>query len=240
MATKLSISVTSRGDQCYIGHGWPRSSKNYPPAIVAKAEPGTTIPDAPASSKGLEQVGRKEVGPSKSHIVALPRELREAVKGRLAGSDFAGAFRSQPEEYDYWIDSIEGEIPETLRGTLFRNGPGNFERGGQLYAHMLDGDGYICRFSFHDDGRVHFRSRYVQTRELGVEKAWGRILYRTTFGTQRWGRPPHQRLRPQIEESRQYKCACVGRTPLRSLGGGGAVRDGPEHAGNPREGGRQP
>ena len=43
---------------------------------------------------------------------------------------------------DYKIDDITGKLPETLRGTVFRNGPGNFERGGERYAHVLDGDAF--------------------------------------------------------------------------------------------------
>jgi all-trans-8'-apo-beta-carotenal 15,15'-oxygenase len=43
---------------------------------------------------------------------------------------------------------VEGTIPADLVGTLFRNGPGRFERGGARYAHMLDGDGLVTRFSF--------------------------------------------------------------------------------------------
>lgn len=39
-----------------------------------------------------------------------------------------------------------------------------FERGKHKYAHVLDGDGYVCSFSFDDQGRVHFRSAYVKTR----------------------------------------------------------------------------
>ena len=39
-----------------------------------------------------------------------------------------------------------------------------FERGEQKYEHMLDGDGYVCSFSFNDAGRMHFRSAYVRTR----------------------------------------------------------------------------
>lgn len=30
---------------------------------------------------------------------------------------------------------------------------------------MLDGDGYVCRFSFAGNNKVHFLSRYVQTRQ---------------------------------------------------------------------------
>lgn len=40
--------------------------------------------------------------------------------------DWAAAFSSQPGEFDYWIEEVEGTIPEYLQGTLFRNGPGNF------------------------------------------------------------------------------------------------------------------
>lgn len=66
------------------------------------------------------------LGAPKSNIVAIPKELSAAVRKGTPSHDFAGAFQSQPEEYDYWIDEIEGTLPETLRGTLFRNGPGNF------------------------------------------------------------------------------------------------------------------
>jgi hypothetical protein len=103
------------------------------------------------------------------------------------GRDWAAAFNSQPGEFDYVIDEIEGSIPAQLTGTLFRNGPANFQRGDQKYAHMLDGDGYVSRFTFTEDGEVHFRSRYVRTRDLMDEEKAGRLLYRSTFGTQRAG-----------------------------------------------------
>ena len=98
-------------------------------------------------------------------------------------ADWAAAFDSQLEEFDYEISKknkgeggngnnsspvafIEGEIPRVLcGGTLYRNGPARFERGGKRYAHMLDGDGYVCRFEFSEDGEgVGFRSRFVKTR----------------------------------------------------------------------------
>ena len=44
----------------------------------------------------------------------------------FAAKDWAAAFSSQPGEFDYWIEEVEGAIPEYLQGTLFRNGPGNF------------------------------------------------------------------------------------------------------------------
>lgn len=44
--------------------------------------------------------------------------------GRYQNTDWAAAFTSQLQEYDYWVTEVEGTVPDTLRGTLFRNGPG--------------------------------------------------------------------------------------------------------------------
>ena len=86
---------------------------------------------------------------------------------------------------DYKIDDITGKLPETLRGTVFRNGPGNFERGGERYAHVLDGDGLLCRFSLDGtSGQASFGSRFVDTPWHQEEVAADKILHRNTFGTQ--------------------------------------------------------
>lgn len=45
---------------------------------------------------------------------------------RFRAEDWAAAFTSQKSEFEYWLDEVEGEVPEALRGTLFRNGPANF------------------------------------------------------------------------------------------------------------------
>ena len=80
--------------------------------------------------------------------------------------DWAAAWASQPEELSYWIasESVDGDVPEGIVGTFFRNGPANFERGNEAYAHILDGDGYVSAWTFHEDGFVHFQSKYVRTR----------------------------------------------------------------------------
>jgi all-trans-8'-apo-beta-carotenal 15,15'-oxygenase len=86
---------------------------------------------------------------------------------------------------DYEIDDIEGTIPRSLRGALYRNGPGNFERGGTRFQHVLDGDGLLCRFSIDGErGRAHFRARFVRTPEFEAERKADAVLYRNTFGTQ--------------------------------------------------------
>ena len=38
---------------------------------------------------------------------------------------------------------VQGAVPETLRGTLYRNGAGRLRIGNAQYAHWFDGDGYV-------------------------------------------------------------------------------------------------
>ncbi|MEM9542082.1 MAG: carotenoid oxygenase family protein [Cyanobacteria bacterium P01_E01_bin.42] len=107
----------------------------------------------------------------------LPSYRREEwIKGYL----------SQPNEGAYWIEEIEGEIPANLRGTLFRNGPGLMDVGGQPFAHPFDGDGMICAFSFCPNGKVYFQNRFVRTEAYIAEQKAQKILYRG-FGTQKPG-----------------------------------------------------
>ncbi|MEB3356214.1 MAG: carotenoid oxygenase family protein [Synechococcales bacterium] len=101
-------------------------------------------------------------------------------------TDWQKGYRSLHNEFDYWIDNIDGQIPPQLRGTLFRNGPGLLDVNGQRLHHPFDGDGMVCAIAF-DQGRAHFRNRYVQTAGYLAEQQAGRILYRGVFGTQKPG-----------------------------------------------------
>jgi all-trans-8'-apo-beta-carotenal 15,15'-oxygenase len=100
--------------------------------------------------------------------------------------DWKRGYQSQPNEYDYSIDDIEGKIPADLQGTLFRNGPGLLEVNGQRLHHPFDGDGMVCAIAF-DGGRAHFRNRFVRTEGFLAEQKAGKILYRGVFGTQKPG-----------------------------------------------------
>ncbi|MFI0355131.1 carotenoid oxygenase family protein [Actinomadura sp. 9N407] len=66
------------------------------------------------------------------------------------------------EEYDYDVREIEGTIPAGLSGTLYRVGPGKWQVGDTPLDCLLDGDGMVSRFVI-QNGRVHFRNRYVRT-----------------------------------------------------------------------------
>jgi all-trans-8'-apo-beta-carotenal 15,15'-oxygenase len=54
------------------------------------------------------------------------------------------------------IPTVEGRLPPELSGTLYRNGPGLFERDHYRKSTILDGDGMIRAFTF-AEGRVRFR-----------------------------------------------------------------------------------
>jgi all-trans-8'-apo-beta-carotenal 15,15'-oxygenase len=93
-----------------------------------------------------------------------------------------GGLENLDEEFSYWIDDVEGEVPMDLKGTFFRNGPGRQKIGERQYGHWFDGDGMLCAFSF-VDGKVHFKNTYVRTPKYVEETAAQQILYRG-FGTQ--------------------------------------------------------
>ena len=100
--------------------------------------------------------------------------------------DWQQGYRSLRQEFDYWIDDIEGTIPTDLTGTLFRNGPGLTDVNGYRLHHPFDGDGMICAIAFRD-GRAHFRNRFVQTEGYLKEQREQKVCYRGVFGTEKPG-----------------------------------------------------
>jgi all-trans-8'-apo-beta-carotenal 15,15'-oxygenase len=114
----------------------------------------------------------------------MPTQLDRTIS--YSQEDWQKGYLSLKQEYDYWIDEIEGEIPLELHGTLFRNGSGLLDVNGQRIQHPFDGDGMVCAIAF-SQGRAHFRNRFVRTAGYLAEQEAGRILYRGTFGTQKPG-----------------------------------------------------
>ncbi|NJL47534.1 MAG: Apocarotenoid-15,15'-oxygenase [Leptolyngbyaceae cyanobacterium SM2_5_2] len=102
--------------------------------------------------------------------------------------DWRSGYRSQSQEYSYWISDIDGTIPPDLEGTLFRNGPGLLDVAGHPVKHPFDGDGLISSVAF-QNGRAYFRNRYVRTAGYVAEQQAQKPLYRGVFGTQKPGGP---------------------------------------------------
>jgi len=71
---------------------------------------------------------------------------------------------------------LGGRIPEGLRGSLYRNGPGRLERGCESVGHWFDGDGAILAVHFSDRGATGVY-RYVQTAGYLAESQAGKYLY---------------------------------------------------------------
>jgi all-trans-8'-apo-beta-carotenal 15,15'-oxygenase len=81
-----------------------------------------------------------------------------------------------PEFPQAQLQILAGAIPDGLRGTLYRNGPGRLERGGKRVGHWFDGDGAILAVKF-ADGAASAVYRYVQTKKYQEESQVDRWLY---------------------------------------------------------------
>lgn len=84
-----------------------------------------------------------------------------------------------------YVPEIEGTLPAEMSGTLYRNGPGLFERGGYRKKHLLDGDGLVQRLSIHD-GKAHYSNAFVDTPKRAEEEAAGKYKH-ATWTTRRPG-----------------------------------------------------
>jgi all-trans-8'-apo-beta-carotenal 15,15'-oxygenase len=82
---------------------------------------------------------------------------------------------SVKNEYNYEA-VVQGSIPSKLRGTLYKNGPGIFERAEYRKRCLLDGDGMIRAYRI-TDGKVYFQNKFVRTEKYVEESRAGRFLY---------------------------------------------------------------
>lgn len=71
---------------------------------------------------------------------------------------------------------VEGKLPAALRGTLYRNGPGQFGLFGTRYSHPFEGDGATTAVRF-AGGKAMGASRVHQTAGLVEERAAGKMIY---------------------------------------------------------------
>jgi carotenoid cleavage dioxygenase len=97
------------------------------------------------------------------------------------------AFEAEPLEGDLPVQRIEGEVPPSLDGTYYLNGPARFAAGAVRYRNWLDGDGMVIAARFspaspEGPATVRVRQRFVGTHKLTQEREASRAIYRT-FGT---------------------------------------------------------
>lgn len=83
------------------------------------------------------------------------QQLEKPIQKPYSLEDWRKGYESQKQELEYWIEDIEGEIPQELSGTLYRNGPGFLDVYGTPLQHPFDGDGMITAFTF-NEGKCFF------------------------------------------------------------------------------------
>jgi all-trans-8'-apo-beta-carotenal 15,15'-oxygenase len=95
-------------------------------------------------------------------------------------------YKTSDEEPGCELTASSGRIPEDLRGTLLRNGPGAFSIGPDP-LHFFDGYGMVGGLSFRD-GKAYYRARFVKSPLYLSEQAAGRQLKRRAFANlpSRW------------------------------------------------------
>jgi carotenoid cleavage dioxygenase-like enzyme len=84
--------------------------------------------------------------------------------------------RGLDRNHDLGPAIVEGTLPDDLRGTLYRNGPGQFEVFGTSYKHPFEGDGAVTALRL-GDGAPRAGSHIHDTAGLLEERAAGKALY---------------------------------------------------------------
>ncbi|EGQ43351.1 MAG: carotenoid oxygenase [Candidatus Nanosalina sp. J07AB43] len=75
---------------------------------------------------------------------------------------FGGGFESQREEVENLELEVEGEIPEWLDGSLYRNGPAIFETNDSEAQHWFDGLAMLNRYRFRS-GNIYYTNRALRS-----------------------------------------------------------------------------
>jgi all-trans-8'-apo-beta-carotenal 15,15'-oxygenase len=111
---------------------------------------------------------------------AAASDLRSRFYPAWAGATalgFAGQLRNTVGEKRYRA-RVDGRLPPGLSGSLYRNGPGLYDRAGIRKRAVVDGDGMVRHYHF-EEGRVTFQNRFVRTPKFVEESSAGSFLYDT-------------------------------------------------------------
>lgn len=86
---------------------------------------------------------------------------------------------------------VDGVLPDDLIGTLYRTGPGVYERFGRRVGHPFEADGVMSAVRFDGSGGAVAATAVVQARGYREEEARGHLIYST-------GAHPFRRLWAQL------------------------------------------
>ena len=86
-----------------------------------------------------------------------------------------GVWRPQVNEWDAFLEVVEGALPKDLDGMYLRNTENPLHPAIQSY-HPFDGDGMLHMVEFRD-GKAAYRNRFVRTEGFLAEAALGKSLW---------------------------------------------------------------
>lgn len=87
--------------------------------------------------------------------------------------------KQPPKEFKLTtLKIIEGHIPKSLRGVLYRNGPSRLERGGRTVGHWFDGDGAVLGIWFDESG-ASAMYKFVHSDFYEEEERAGEYIHRS-------------------------------------------------------------
>lgn len=90
-------------------------------------------------------------------------------------TDYDPGFTSLATELEDVALPVTGDLPAWLSGTLFRNGPAQFEAGEVPFRHWFDGQAMLHRFAV-ADGAVTYTNRFIDSPSKRAADS-GRIGY---------------------------------------------------------------
>jgi len=106
--------------------------------------------------------------------------------------------RTAGAEGAWELKKVEGKVPKSLNGALFRVAPGQKETFGIKLRHLFDGDAFISRYTFRE-GRVSLTAKFLDTPQRLEELSVKRMLY-AEAGTLA---PPPDGYKPKYEGKNQ-------------------------------------
>src|SRR5262249_25545996 len=112
--------------------------------------------------------GLNDAGGIMSEAIDTPTKFTD--RGLAAGFD------SLDREVRVESLPLHGRLPDWLRGTLLRTGPGKWEASGGGMRHWFDGLAMLHRFAF-ADGQVSYANRFLRTRAYRAIEETGAIGY---------------------------------------------------------------
>jgi carotenoid cleavage dioxygenase-like enzyme len=93
------------------------------------------------------------------------------------GCSWRRGFENLAVEHPFVPLRIEGRLPEGLRGTFYRNGPGRFDVAGERYRHWFDVDGAVTAVRLDGRGGALGATKLVATPWRERERQAGRRLF---------------------------------------------------------------